>query len=392
MLSDNGYIARQRSSQIPASAKSINGQVTASATVLLLCPGGLESGGGIGRQMGYFLKAQEGKEFGLDYRIIDPRGPNILTGSPFYTFLATFRFAASLLKVGWAGLSRKPCLAHINIAGRGSTVRKLLVCMAARGVGLPYVLHIHEPNYADDYRSRGRLMRFFVGRAFRGAGKILVLGSRDQRALAEVFQLPPSEITILPNAVPDPRPVRSAAPGAECRFVFLGHLSERKGVPELLRALASPALRGRSWRATLAGGGPIDDYRRLATELGIADKVEFPGWLDQAGVKAVCEAGDALVLPSHAEGLAMSVLEGLSYGLAVIATPVGAHMEVIEPGVSGLFVPPRDVDALAAALGRMIDDPALRRALGEGARRRFLEKFDVRQYAERLRSIHVSLM
>src|SRR5208283_854286 len=98
------------------------------------------------------------------------------------------------------------------------------------------------------------------------------------------------------------------------------------------------------------------------------------------------------VLPSHAEGLAMSVLEGLSYGLAVITTPVGAHMEVIEPGVSGLFVPPRDVDALAAALGRMIDDPALRRALGEGARRRFLEKFDVRQYAERLRSIHESLM
>jgi len=88
----------------------------------------------------------------------------------------------------------------------------------------------------------------------------------------------------------------------------------------------------------------------------------------------------------------MSVLEGLSYGLAVITTPVGAHTEVIEPEVSGLFVPPGDVEALSAALARVIDDTALRARLGDGARRRFLEKFHVRGYAERLASLHAALM
>ena len=194
--------------------------------------------------------------------------------------------------------------------------------------------------------------------------------------------------------MPDPRPLppRSRAAGEPCHLLFLGYLSERKGVPELLRALASPRVASLGWRATLAGGGPIDDYRRLATELGIAQRIEFPGWLDQAQVRALCGDAEVLVLPSHAEGLAMSVLEGLSYGLAVVTTPVGAHTEVIEPNISGVLVPPGDIESLAEALARVIGDERLRNHLRVGARKRFLEKFDVSIYAERLGREHASAL
>jgi glycosyltransferase involved in cell wall biosynthesis len=258
---------------------------------------------------------------------------------------------------------------------------------------MSYLLHVHDYNYAEEYKRRGALIRVFIRQTFRGAAKILVLGSREQIALSRLMGLPLGNVAVLHNAVPDPRPVKDMAErGGECRFVFLGYLSERKGLPELMHAFGSSALRGRRWRAVLAGDGPIDDYRHLATELGIAERVEFPGWLDQGGVRAVCEAADVLVLPSHAEGLAMAVLEGLSYGLPVITTPVGAHTEVIEPEVSGLFVPAGDVEALSAALARVIDDPALRTRLGAGARRCFLEKFHVRGYAEQLASLHQELV
>jgi glycosyltransferase involved in cell wall biosynthesis len=231
-----------------------------------------------------------------------------------------------------------------------------------------------------------------IDQTFRTAAKIVVLGSGDQIAMSTVMGLPSSKVAVLHNAVPDPQLVKRVEPDRECRFLFLGYLSERKGLPELMQALGSPALVGRRWRAILAGDGPIDEYRDLATELGIAERVEFPGWVDQKGVRTACEAADVLVLPSHAEGLAMSVLEGLSYGLAVITTPVGAHTEVIEPEVSGLFVRPGDVEALSVALARVIDDPALRARLGAGARRRFLDKFQVCGYAEQLGSLHASLM
>ena len=151
-----------------------------------------------------------------------------------------------------------------------------------------------------------------------------------------------------------------------CHILFLGHLSARKGVPDLLRALARPELLARRWHVTLAGGGPIAEFQRLAQDLGVGDRVDFPGWLDASHVQALCADADVLVLPSHAEGLAMAVLEGLANGLAVITTPVGAHPEVIEPEVSGLLIAPGDVEALSNALVRVIDDEGSAPALTGG--------------------------
>jgi glycosyltransferase involved in cell wall biosynthesis len=88
----------------------------------------------------------------------------------------------------------------------------------------------------------------------------------------------------------------------------------------------------------------------------------------------------------------MSVLEGMSHGLAVIATPVGAHSEVIKLEESGLFVSPGDVPALAGALARVINDESLRERLGRGGRQRFLAEFDVRLYASRLTNLHARLL
>ncbi len=364
------------------------------ATVLVVIPGGLEHGGGIGRQMGYFLQARQGCEKGVVYRVVDSRGPWFLGSSRFYAVFAGFYLASAMMKLLRARFSSAPCLAHINITGRGSTIRKIFLSTFAQGLGLRYLLHVHDYDYPDEYRRRGRLMQALITRIFRGAAKVVVLGRRDQKFLSSLFKLPAGRITVLHNAVPDPKPDinRVRPPGTPCELLFLGHLSARKGVPELLRALASPCLASRAWHATIAGGGPLDEFRELADGLGISERVHFPGWIDEAGVKVLTAKADIIVLPSHAEGLAMAVLEGMSYGLAVITTPVGAHTEVIEPDVSGILVTPGDVVALAEALTRAIDDEGFRERLGKGARLRYLERFEVHSYADRLALLHVDLL
>jgi len=362
--------------------------------VLVVSPGGLEHGGGIGRQMGYFLRARKGREESVVYRVVDSRGPWFLGSSPLYTFCSGLYLARAMTRLLWARVSAAPCVAHINITGRGSTVRKIILATFARTIGLRYLLHVHDYDYAEEYRRRSGFMQILIQGVFRGAAKVVVLGTRDQRLLSSLLELPPGSVTVLHNAVPDPEPDFNKArpPGTPCQLLFLGHLSARKGVPELLRALASPSLASLQWRATLAGDGALDEFRELAASLGISERVDFPGWVDEASVKALNAKADILVLPSHAEGLAMAVLEGLSYGLVVVTTPVGAHTEVIEPDVSGILVPPGDVAALADALARVIDDGDARERLGRGARRRFLEKFDVRGYSDRLSQLHIELL
>jgi glycosyltransferase involved in cell wall biosynthesis len=361
-------------------------------TVLIVTPGGLEHGGGIGRQMGYFLRAYRAREQTLRYRVVDSRGPWYIGSSPLFVAGAIIYFGCAILTLVQARLSSR-CVAHVNITGRGSTIRKIILLTVARAIGLRYVLHLHDYDYAEYYRGQGAFLKKLIATMFRRAMAVVVLGRRELELVSQTLRLSSDQMIVLHNAVPDPLPDHNGTPstGKPCHLLFLGHLSARKGVHDLLQALGSPMMRHRRWRATLAGGGPIDEYRRAAEDLGILDRVCFPGWVDEIGASALYADGDVLVLPSYAEGLAMSVLEGMSHGLAVITTPVGAHSEVIEPEVSGILVSPGNVAALAEALVRVIEDESLRRRLGRGARDRFLQGFDVRRYAARLEQLHARL-
>lgn len=364
--------------------------------VFLLCPGGVEHGGGIGRQMGYFLSALPQTADTPTYRVLDTRGPWFLGSERWRIPLSAIYLASAALRIAWTGFTSRHTLIHVNITGRGSTLRKLVLTAIARAVALPYVLHVHDYDYAAELRARGKVVRGLVRGMFAAAQQTIVLGAEAERTLRAELALPDAGILVLPNAVPDPSPAPltgvDEAAASPIHLVFLGYLSARKGVPELLEALASAVLAALPWRATLAGGGPVDEFRAKADALGLANRVDFPGWIDQRAASALCASADILTLPSHAEGLAMSVLEGLSHGLAVVATPVGAHAEVIEPGQSGLLTPPGDVPALSAALARVIADKALREHLRTGARQRFLDRFDVRSYSIRLVRLHAGLL
>jgi glycosyltransferase involved in cell wall biosynthesis len=117
---------------------------------------------------------------------------------------------------------------------------------------------------------------------------------------------------------------------------------------------------------------------------GIADRVEVPGWVGPDAIERQLAESDVLVLPSFVENLPMSVIEGMAAGLAVVTTPVGATRDIIEHGVTGLFVPPGDSDALAQALWALIDDRALRQRLGQAARAFHREHLDSGVYLQRL--------
>jgi glycosyltransferase involved in cell wall biosynthesis len=374
-------------------ARAAGGRLRRDA-ILIVIPGGLERGGGIGRQMGYFLQAQQANGIGLQYHVVDSRGPRYIDSSPLHACMAIPYLIGAMLATLRARITSPSCIIHVNITGRGSTMRKLLLVALVRNLRMRYVLHLHDYDYAAYYVGRTLLLRKLIASVFRGAEVVIVLGRRDRDWLSRSLAIAESQVLVLHNAVPDPlsnrqRPARSLD---ACHLLFLGHLSARKGVPELLQALASPTMTRRRWRATLAGGGPVNEFYRLAQDLGIADRIHLPGWIDRASVSGLCAEADVLVLPSHAEGLAMSVLEAMSHGLAVITTPVGAHLEVIDHNVSGLLVPPGDVGALAEALAVVIDDEDLRQRLARGGRERFLRAFDVRAYATRLENVHRALI
>ena len=161
----------------------------------------------------------------------------------------------------------------------------------------------------------------------------------------------------------------------------LGRIHRRKGFDVLLPSLASMP-RAYLW---VAGEGPEEaELRRLASALGVADRVRWLGW--QRDVGGFYAASDVFVCPSRFEPLGNVVIEAWAHGVPVVATTSAGPSALIDDGVSGLLVPPEDADGMAAALSSVLADPAkadaLRGAGREAYAKAFTEEAVVAQYLE----------
>jgi glycosyltransferase involved in cell wall biosynthesis len=159
------------------------------------------------------------------------------------------------------------------------------------------------------------------------------------------------------------------------RILFVGMISERKGLDELRLALAHLIADGvRNFHVDLVGGeeffGEAIRYRKLFRRQGIGDWVTFHGLKLGAERDVFFQQADIHVLPSRSESFGIANLEAMAHGLPVISTRTGAIPEYIDEGEQGLLFEPGDVDALTRALRHLLEDPKLRARMGAAARDR----------------------
>ncbi len=191
-----------------------------------------------------------------------------------------------------------------------------------------------------------------------------------------------------PRATPDPPP-----PGlpAGRRFVgTVGRLSIDKDMDTLLAAFAAIAPAYADVDLLVIGEGPERPaLERRAAAGGLGERVRFLGHRgDTADLYA---AMDAFVLSSRTEGMPNTLLEAMAMGCPCVVTPVGGVAEIARDGVEALFVPPGDAGAMAAALGRVLTDAALRESLGRAARVRVEGAFSFARRVRRMEEIYEGL-
>ena len=183
---------------------------------------------------------------------------------------------------------------------------------------------------------------------------------------------PAGRVVHLPNFAPDLQGAAPAALPPGRTVLALGRLHPNKGFDVLVRALA---LLPPDVRLLLAGEGPErPGLEALARDLGVANRVDMPGW--RTDTAALLAAAVVLAVPSRREPLGNTVLEAWSAGCAVVAADAEGPAELIGHGADGLLVPRESPEALAAALRTVLDDPGLRGQLCAGGRVRFQAGFE----------------
>jgi len=237
---------------------------------------------------------------------------------------------------------------------------------------------------------RAALARFASVRLLRRAlprlHGLLVQNPDDLDTLRSLRLLPTDlPVTLLPGTGVDVEHFAPAPLPNEPAFLMAARLLSTKGVREYAAAAERLRADGNAAPCRLAGWidrTPAAIGQRELDRWCARGAIEFLGRLED--VRPAIAAASVCVLPSHREGLPLFLLEAMAMGRAVIATAVPGCREAVDPGVTGLLVPPRDSAALGEAMATLAADPARVAAMGAAGRRRVLERFESRAVCIRL--------
>jgi glycosyltransferase involved in cell wall biosynthesis len=248
----------------------------------------------------------------------------------------------------------------------GNPFRARSAMLAAFSLRLPTVAV--EQLVLPARRRRGRVLKHVLSRPLAAH---VVVGRQSAVDLARFYRLPERTLTVIYNGIPDvpvePIPFEDGpVVGSAAR------LEEQKGFDILIAAMRGVP----SARLVLVGDG----RERCVLEhqvnaLGMEDRVEFCGWLDDA--RPAIKGFDVFALASRTESFPLTIVEAMLSGVPVVATNVGSVAEAIIDERTGLLVQPGDVDGLASGIRRLLDDAPLRADLIARARVLAVERFTV---------------
>ncbi len=267
------------------------------------------------------------------------------------------------------------------------------LCLFARALGAPCRVVVTR---RVDFVPRAHPVNRWK---YRRADRVVAISRAVEEILRSVG-VPPERLRRIPSGV-EPHPVSPGA-GAALRKAWgvapdeilvgnIGHLVDHKGHRFLLDAIPRVLAEAPRTRFVLVGEGELEGpLRAQAADLGLGDRLVFAGL--QTDIGAVLDAFDLFVMSSHLEGLGTSVIDAMLAEKPVVATAAGGIPDIVRDGVDGLLVPPRDPEALARGILRLVTRPDEARRLARSGKERAREEFGVDRMVERYLRLYRELV
>jgi glycosyltransferase involved in cell wall biosynthesis len=234
----------------------------------------------------------------------------------------------------------------------------------------------------------------------RSASAITAVSRFQARELGKDLSLPEAAIHVIPNPI-SPALLQQALEQPETErakpvVLYTGRIELNKGSLELLRSVDQVASQFPAVEYVMAGGrhNSIDD-RSLENALGrngTRKHVRLLGHVPWQELADLYRRARVFVMPSYYETFGISVIEAMAFGLPVVAANVGGLPEVVEDGVTGILVPPKDSEALAEAVVRLLRDPDLCARMGRAGRERVRSEFTVDRIVSQTLDVYQSVI
>ena len=309
---------------------------------------------------------------GIDYRVV--RGGVAAVENVYSTFYQPFNHVTTTVTNGqvkkllvlckailqflyWMLFHPEIKIVHVQGSVGASFWRKAIFIYIAKFFHKKVVWHMHAGRFAVFYQQH----RYAVKKVVDKSDVIIALSEYWKEYFKNEF--PTKRVEIIKNVISAPKAHKQQT--SYFTLLFLGLLGKNKGIYDLLECIWDHKVEFQGkLKLYIGGNGEIEHVKQLIKEYGIADIVIFEGWVSGDKKIELLNKSDAYILPSYKEGLPISILEAMSYGMPIISTPVGGIPEIVSNGENGYLVEPGNKEDIYKAIISLLNDSDLRNRMG----------------------------
>lgn len=265
-------------------------------------------------------------------------------------------FKALISFIFLLGLKRNIKVIHIHVSSYSSFKRKYVFFNIAKIFNKKIVCHIHGGSFHIFYEESSLKLKKNIQHFIEKADCIICLSQKWKEYFEKEFNI--NKVVVVPNIISQPKlSTKVIQNNIKTTFLFLGLIDSNKGVWLLLEILKDykQYLLGKAV-FKIGGNGKIDKLQRLIKDYGLLELVEFEGWVSGNIKQELLNNADVYLLPSYNEGLPISILEAMSYGLPIISTKVGGIPEIVD-SKNGVLIEPGNKQELRDAIFLAINEP-----------------------------------
>lgn len=277
-------------------------------------------------------------------------------------------------------------IVHINMASDVSLYRKIPFIYITKLFRKKLVIHQHGGNFQEFYYSQcGEGKRKFIKKTLEKADVFLVVAEY----LSEIFKeiISENKVMVLPNAIEVPEKPEDKRGGH--KLLFLGRLCKEKGIRELLEAVSELKEEGQTIELFLGGVWVEPELKETADKY--KEFIYQLGWLNREEKEKYLQECNIFVLPTYFEGLPMSLLEGMAYECACIASAVGGIPQVVVHNREGILIKPKEKEGLKNAIRELLTNVELQEKMGKNGREKVIREYNLENSVQKLFEIYQAL-
>lgn len=300
-----------------------------------------------------------------------------------------FRILAAWFRWFFLMARSKDILVHFNFAlDKRSSYRDLPLMMFSRMMGKKMIIHLHGGEFLQE-RKPPILIKYALIKILSGKEPKIVLSTIEQEIVAEKFKA--TDIIVLANSIDISTAVTFSRNGMTepvPKLLFIGRVDKNKGIEYIYQALDILKEKGLPFKFLMAGTGPEKDEYVQKFTASLNSHFEYKGVVTGKNKEDLFKESSIFLLPSLYEGLPISLIESMSFGIVPVVTNVGSIGTIVKPDVNGIFVGRKSAEEIAESIEKLINDRQMMSQMSKNAREIVFRNFDPEVYIQKLNKIY----